>query len=137
MKPFVNQRPKKKVEHLNDTISGFLEQETATQYTQYVEKWKDALMSGEEMVEGIGTASICQSIYKALGNSQKVLVTLCIGQKYEVYAPLINLDKTPWCHEPKGIIKPSNKELTMEVQRWQKLFLESDGVAKGTQNKLA
>ncbi len=104
--------------------------------TQYVEKWKDVLMSGEEMVEGFGTASKCQSIYEALGNSKKVLVTLCIGQKNDNDAPLINLNKMPWCHGPKGIIKPSNKELAMEVQCRRKLILQSDGVAKGNRKQV-
>ncbi len=69
-----------------------------------------------------GEISLPQGIYEALGNSKKILVTLCFGLKNADGTPLIDIDSNPWCHEPKGVVKPANRELELEVHRWQKSF---------------
>jgi len=96
----------------------------------YTTKWKDAILCGEETVAGDGEKSLCQCIYEALGNSKKVLVTLCHGQTKVDGTPLIDLEESPWRHEPKGTIKPANKDLAMEVLHRQKLFSDDGGDRK-------
>ena len=51
--------------------------------TRYTEKWKVALMSGEEGPFEDASKSLSQMIYKAMGNSKKVFVTLCVGLKID------------------------------------------------------
>ena len=81
----------------------------------------EALLIGDERpAPNGGGKCLTQSLYEALGNSKKVLVTLCLGLKNANGAPLINIDESPWSLEPKGNVKPTNKELVMEVKRRQK-----------------
>ena len=88
-----------------------------------MDNWKEALMSGDEWPPTIAGKGLSQSIYEALGNSKKVLVTHCIGLKNQDGSGVIDLEESPWCHEPKGSIKPANRDLALEIQRRQKLFV--------------
>lgn len=90
-------------------------------------------MSGEEDVLKVPGKSTSQLIYEAMGNSKKVLVTLCAGLKNNNSTPLINIEESPWSQELKGTLKPSNKELVTEVCRRQKLFAESAGAVGNKQ----
>jgi hypothetical protein len=94
--------------------------------TRHMEKWSQAILSGEETPPTDGNKSLSQSIYESLGNSKKVLATLCIGLNNHNQSPLINMDESPWSSEPKATIKPANRELAMEVLRRQRMFLTSD-----------
>ena len=98
----------------------------------------EALLIGDERpAPNGGGKCLTQSLYEALGNSKKVLVTLCLGLKNANGAALINIDESPWSLEPKGNVKPTNKELVMEVKRRQKLFLQTVGNNKSKLKSLA
>ena len=93
-----------------------------------------AILSGEDAVAADnGGKSVSQRIYEALDNSKKVLVTLCMGLKRDGGAALIDIDQSPWSQELKSSLKPSNKELALEVCRRQKLF---SGLESAVGNKL-
>ena len=91
--------------------------------TESPEAWKNDIMNGDETPDSSSASkSLSQKIYEALGNSKKVLVTLCIGLRKPDGSPLIDIDQTPWSQQLKGSVKPANKDLVVEVQRRQKLF---------------
>jgi hypothetical protein len=102
--------------------------------SRHTEKWFQAILSGEETPTTDGNKSLSQSIYEALGNSKKVLATLCIGLKNPNQTPLIDMDEVPWSLEPKTNIKPANRELATEVLRRQKLFALADTEVIGQQD---
>ena len=94
------------------------------------ERWIEAILCGEEEIDdGTPGKSRSQKVYEAMGNSKKVLVTLCVGLFRENGAPLIDLSQTPWSQELKGAMKPANRELANEVCRRQKLFAGTDGTS--------
>ena len=86
------------------------------------ERWKEAVLLGEVDIDDGSNNSRSQKIYEAMGNSKKVLVTLCVGLVREDGSPLIDLNQSPWSSELKGAMKPTNKELATEVLRRQKVF---------------
>jgi hypothetical protein len=95
-----------------------------------LETWEGDILSGEDAVATTtdnSTKSRSEKIYIALGNSKKVLVTLCIGLYREDKTPLIDIEKSPWSQENKSSMKPLNSDLVMEVCRRQKLFAGMEG----------
>lgn len=97
--------------------------------TEGGEKWKQAVLMGEVVIEDVTNKSRSQTIYEAMGNSKRVLVTLCIGLNRENGAPLIDLSESPWSQELKGTMKPTNRELAMEVCRRQNLLAGTNGTS--------
>ncbi len=77
---------------------------------------------------------MCQSIYKALGDSKKVLVTL--GLNVSGQPSLIDINEAPWYYEPSVIMNPSNKELATEDQCRQQLFSRCNRNAEGESKPL-
>ena len=67
--------------------------------TQGGEKWKQDVLAGEVVVEHTNSQSRSQVIYKAMGNSKKVLATLCVGLVRDDGSPLIDLSQSPWSQE--------------------------------------
>lgn len=87
-------------------------------------------MSGDDpstTMDNSSNKSRSEKIYIAMGNSKKVLVTLCIGLLREDKTPLIDIDKSPWSQELKTTMKPMNRDLATEVCRRQKLFAGMEG----------
>lgn len=68
-----------------------------------------------------------ENIYIVMGNSKKVLVTLCIGLLRDDQTPLIDIERSPWSQELKATMKPMNKDLAVEVSRRQQLFAGLEG----------
>ena len=94
-----------------------------------------AILSGEETPLQDGDKSLSQLIYEALEHSKKVLVTLCYGLTKDNTGglPLINIDETPWSQELRGSMKPSNKELAVEISCRQRLFTGLEGTTGNKQ----
>ena len=88
-----------------------------------MESWKILILSGMEDIHPTDGKSISQLIYEKLENSKKVLVTLSLGlKKAETNVPLIDLDQPPWSQQLRASLKPTNRELAMEINRRQKLL---------------
>ena len=101
--------------------------------TEGGERWKQDVLAGEVVIEDANSRSRSQAIYEAMGNSKKVLVTLCVGLFREDGSPLIDLSQSPWSQELKGAMKPKNQELVSEVCRRQKLFSGMEGTTTSKQ----
>jgi hypothetical protein len=93
-----------------------------------MEKWKVAILSGEDCVPTENGIRTSQAYTKPWKNSKKVLATVYIGLRREDGSTLIDIDKSPWSKQGKSTVKASNKELVYEVFRRQKLLGGLEGV---------
>ena len=60
---------------------------------RYIENWSEDVICNEEQTAVNLDVSKCKVIYELLGNSKKMLITFCCGQKTDDGLSLINLMK--------------------------------------------
>jgi hypothetical protein len=99
------------------------------------------LLGEVEPANDVENQSLSKKIYESLGNSKKVLITLCLGLKATgtnglVSGPLIDLETSPWSMENKQGTKPSNSDLAVEVQRRQKVLTPPENGINNSLKKL-
>jgi hypothetical protein len=113
----------------------------ATGSTSVNDMHRRILLGEFDPANDLENQSLSKRIYESLGNSKKVLVTLCLGLKAtgtngQVSGPLIDLETSPWLVENKQGTKPSNSDLAVEVQRRQKVLKPPEKGMGNSVNKL-